>query len=75
MVSNKNSYFAMVFRSLHAKSAMLSYLNHTPCQQQGRRQEGLGLNPPFSLIFHKTFLPAQMRLIVFSYFLLVNLST
>ena len=42
---------------------------------KGVRTGGLGLTPPFSLIFYKTLLPAQRRLIVFAYFLLVNLST
>jgi len=33
MVSNQNSYFAMACCAFHAKSAMVSYLNHTPCYQ------------------------------------------
>jgi len=38
--------------------------------------EEVGVNPPpLSLIFYKTLLHAQRRLIVFAYFLLVNLST
>jgi len=40
-----------------------------------RKRGGLGLTPPLSLIFYKILLPAQRRLIVFAYFLLVNLST
>jgi len=43
---------------------------------QGRTQGGVGVNPPpWALYFTKTLLPAQRRLIVFAYFLLVNLST
>ena len=39
-------------------------------------REGFGVKPsPLSLIFHKTLFPAQRRLIVFAYILLVNLST
>jgi len=46
-------------------------------RQQGRTQGGiLGLTlPPGAWYFTKTLLPAQRRLIVFAYFLLVNLST
>jgi len=37
---------------------------------------GFGVKNSFlSLIFYKILLPAQRRLIVFAYFLLVNLST
>ena len=45
--------------------------------EQGRTQGGgFGVkNPPLSLIFYKILLPAPRRLIVFAYFLLVNLST
>jgi len=42
---------------------------------KGGRKGGLGLLPPMSLIFYKTLLPAQRRLTVFAYVLLVNLST
>jgi len=44
---------------------------------QGRTQggEGLGLTPPWACNFTKTLLHAQRRLIVFAYFLFVNLST
>jgi len=41
-----------------------------------RKRGGVGVNPPpLCLIFYKLLLPAQRRLIVFAYFLLVNLST
>ena len=38
-------------------------------------RRGLGVNPPLELDIYKTLLPAQRRLIVFKYVLLVNLST
>jgi len=41
--------------------------------REGERE--LGLKPPLSLIFYKTLLPSQRRLIVFAFFLLVLLST
>ena len=44
-------------------------------ESKGVGKGGVGVNPPLSLIFTKTLLPAQRRLIVFAYFLLVNLST
>jgi len=40
-------------------------------RDQGRTQGFFGDNPPY---FTKTLVPAQRRLIVFAYFLLVNLS-
>jgi len=43
--------------------------------KQGRAQGGVGVKTLLVLIFKKTLLPAQKRLIVFTYFLLVNLST
>ena len=46
---------------------------HTQGRTQGGR--GWGLNPPLSLIFYKNFITFARRLIVFPYFLLVNLST
>jgi len=43
---------------------------------EGRMQRGgLGLKPPLSLIFYKNFITFARLLIVFAYFLLVNLST
>ena len=42
---------------------------------KGVRKGGLGLKKTLRLIFYKTLLPAQRILIVFAYFLLVNLST
>ena len=43
---------------------------------KGVRKGGVGVKPPpLSLIFYENLLPAQRRLIVFAYFLLVNLST
>ena len=49
---------------------------HPHLLHKGRTQgEGFGFNPPpLSIIFYKTLLPTQRRLIVFAYFLLVNLS-
>jgi len=38
-------------------------------------RKGLGLTPPLSLIFYKNFITFARRLIVFAYFLIVNLST
>jgi len=39
-------------------------------------REGFGVKlSPLSMIFYNTLLPAQRGLIVFAYFLLVNLST
>jgi len=34
-----------------------------------------GVNPPLILLFDKTLLPSPRKLVVFAYFLLVNLST
>jgi len=42
---------------------------------KGVRKGSFGVKPPLSLIFYKILLPAQRRLIVFAYFLLVNLPT
>jgi len=42
---------------------------------KGVRKGGLGLAPPLGLVFYKNVLPAQRRLFVFAYILLVNLST
>ena len=42
---------------------------------KGVRKGGVGVNPPWTWYFTKTLSPAQRRLIVFAYFLLVNLST
>jgi len=43
---------------------------------KGVRKRGLGLNPPtWAWYFTKSLLPAQRKLNVFAYFLLVNLST
>jgi len=42
---------------------------------QGRTQVGFGVKPPWAWYFTKTLLPAQKKLDVFAYFLLVNLST
>jgi len=43
---------------------------------QGRTQGGVGFYPPlWAWYFTKTLLPAQRRLTIFAYFLLVNLST
>ena len=45
---------------------------------KGVRKGGGGFGvkpPPLSMIFYKTLLPTQRILIVFAYFLLVNLST
>ena len=59
------------------RSSCMGYKRQQIRYAQGRTQGGvLGLNPPpLSLIFYKILLPAQRRLIVFAYFLLVNLST
>jgi len=35
---------------------------------------GLWLKPPLNTIFYKILLPTQRRIVVFAYFLLVNLS-
>jgi len=43
---------------------------------KGVRKGGVGVNPPpLELDILQNLLPAQRRLIVFAYFLLVNLST
>ena len=65
------------FLCLRGVLILVSYLKLSDSRIQGRTQGGLvGLNPPpFRLIFYKILLPAQRRLIVFAYFLLVNLST
>ena len=49
-----------------------------PCfllRAKGMRKGWLGLNPPWGWYFTNTLLPLQRRLIVFAYFLFVNLST
>ena len=46
------------------------------CHPRAYARGGFGVKPsPLSLIFYKILLPAQRRLIVFAYFLLVHLST
>jgi len=48
---------------------------HVRCYQGRTQGGGVGVKSPLEhMIFYKILLPTQRRLIVFAYFLLVNLS-
>ena len=70
--------YEMMDKSRRGKLVIVSLPEHKFCFIQGRTQGGgLGLTPlpPWAWYFTKSSSPAQRRLIVFAYFLLVNLST
>jgi len=70
------TYFEVIITCFYLKNiCLILYNKHI--KKQGRTQGGgLGLtSPPWAWYFTKAYLPAQRRLTVFAYFLLVNLST
>ena len=72
----------LLFRNSSTVSLFLCHVRTTqPSQTQSLSLKGVckgwfwGWNPPLSFIFTNSLLPAQRKLNVFAYFLLVNLST
>jgi len=76
MVRMKPKYFPEYLEKQDKRSLRKTVTLKNLTLNQGRTQGGaLGLTPPFSLIFYKNFITFARRLIVFAYFLLINLST
>ena len=69
------AYFADIFSGLNDLNTSIQGTAMNMTSKGVRKGEGLGLNPPLSLIFYKNFITLARRLIAFAYFLLVNLST